>query len=139
MYIILEVISNGGSSSVPFAPPLQALLFVSERVTYVGTDWWLSVWTSAVNGSGVGVLPTNDLGAGLPAALPMENTHFYMKGYLIFCLTATVFVFGRLHFFASGIGRSTKTLFERLLRGTLGAPMSFFETTPLGRITNRFR
>jgi ABC-type bacteriocin/lantibiotic exporter with double-glycine peptidase domain len=68
----------------------------------------------------------------------MENTHFYMKGYLIFCLTATVFVFGRLHFFASGIGRSTKTLFERLLRGTLGAPMSFFETTPLGRITNRF-
>merc|ERR1711871_340836 len=51
----------------------QALLFIAERVSYVGTDWWLSVWTSSVNGT-----PINDLGLGLPPALPMENTRFYM-------------------------------------------------------------
>ena len=30
------------------------------------------------------------------------------------------------------------SLFRSLLRAVLYAPMSFFDTTPLGRITNRF-
>ncbi|ODQ63868.1 multidrug resistance-associated protein 1 [Nadsonia fulvescens var. elongata DSM 6958] len=34
--------------------------------------------------------------------------------------------------------RSAKLLYSRMLRAVVRAPMSFFETTPLGRITNRF-
>ncbi len=33
---------------------------------------------------------------------------------------------------------ASRGLFRALLRAVLHAPMAFFDTTPLGRITNRF-
>jgi ABC-type multidrug transport system fused ATPase/permease subunit len=38
----------------------------------------------------------------------------------------------------SGGSRCAKTLFEKMLASVLRAPVSYFETVPLGRILNRF-
>lgn len=34
--------------------------------------------------------------------------------------------------------RGSKTIFKNLLEVVMYAPMSFFDTTPIGRIVNRF-
>ena len=39
---------------------------------------------------------------------------------------------------ALGCLRAAKFLHEHMLRNILRSPMSFFDTTPLGRIVNRF-
>ena len=39
---------------------------------------------------------------------------------------------------AIGSLKASKTLHDGMLRNVLRSPMSFFDTTPLGRILNRF-
>ena len=52
--------------------------------------------------------------------------------------TAVLFVLGEAFAVAFGCFRASKVLHERILRAVMRAPMSFFDTTPLGRIMNRY-
>ena len=118
-----------------FFVPL-GLFFVAERTTYVGTDWWLSLWTDAANSTPSHVF--EDAGLHLPAAPDAEGQRFYAIRYAIFVLCAALFVVARLHWFAHGYVRTARKFFARLIVNSVKAPMVFFETTPLGRITNRY-
>ncbi|KAL8134639.1 hypothetical protein AgCh_009604 [Apium graveolens] len=57
--------------------------------------------------------------------------------YLVIGLTSTLFLFGRcLASVFSGL-QSSKSMFSQLLESLFRAPMSFYDSTPLGRILSR--
>ena len=133
------------------------LIFIGAQV---GTNLWLSAWTNdaPVNGS----IPLGDAqrwAAGYGGFI-------FFQGTMLVCLSYPVTVFHISHelhvtifriesfcfmkyvvgiiiwivLLASAIGTvaASRNLHNNLLDKILHAPMSFFDTTPLGRILNRF-
>ncbi|KAF9313900.1 hypothetical protein BG003_004712 [Podila horticola] len=95
------------------------LLFVAGQACQIGTNLWLKYWTSPDSvGNPVSML----LGvyAALILAFMVLNV---VVSYVVMVLAAI---------------RASTRLHERLLSTMLRLPMSFFDTTPLGRIVNRF-
>lgn len=80
-------------------------------------DLWLSWWTS-------------------------DNFHksqkFYMILYAVWGIAQGVFQFINGFFFSIAGANAAKVLHQRALQNIFRAPSSFFDTTPLGRIINRF-
>ena len=83
----------------------------------VGSGRWLAAWSENENGFSTGVY------VGVYAALGI--------GGLIMSLVSQ-------GAFAVGSVRASRKLHNQLLDAMIRAPMSFFDTTPLGRIQNRF-
>ncbi|KAG0019619.1 hypothetical protein BGZ82_011830, partial [Podila clonocystis] len=96
------------------------LLFVAGQACQIGTNLWLKYWTTPGSAAErpVGML------LGVYAAL--------ILGYMILNVIVSYVVM-----VLAAIRASTR-LHERLLSTMLRLPMSFFDTTPLGRIVNRF-
>ena len=55
----------------------------------------------------------------------------FASGQFIFILTGTISL-------ALAVVFASRTLHSRMLKNILRSPMSFFDTTPLGRVLNRF-
>ncbi|KAI1180948.1 P-loop containing nucleoside triphosphate hydrolase protein [Nemania sp. FL0916] len=83
----------------------------------IATSLWLSYWTADKFGYSQAVY------IGVYAALGTGQAIFLF----IFAIMLTIFG-----------TRASKALLKQAVTRTLRAPMSFFDTTPLGRITNRF-
>jgi len=81
--------------------------------------FWITLWTSDAN-------------------YERQSQFFYLVLYATFSLTAGIFVFFRSMFLARFGVRASKELHKGLLHTILHAPMSFFDTTPTGRILSRF-
>ncbi|KAG0044177.1 hypothetical protein BGZ83_010575 [Gryganskiella cystojenkinii] len=95
------------------------LMFFLGQACQIGTNVWLKYWTTdGAQKYSVGVF----LGvyAALIVAFMIMNV---VSGYVTMVLAAI---------------RASTRLHERLLTKMLRLPMSFFDTTPLGRIVNRF-
>lgn len=104
------------SGSVLFAPMVFLILVVSQGAN-ITTSLWLSWWTSNKFGFTMGQYIGAYAGLGVVQALMM----------FIFSVTLTT------------LGtRASKVMLQDAMTRVLRAPMSFFDTTPLGRITNRF-
>ncbi|KFY56160.1 hypothetical protein V496_06769 [Pseudogymnoascus sp. VKM F-4515 (FW-2607)] len=93
------------------------LFLVLSNGANIVTSLWLSWWTSDKFGFTSGVYIGVYAGLGVSQAL------------LMFSFAVSLTVFGTT---------SSKVMLNRAITRTLRAPMSFFDTTPLGRITNRF-
>ena len=113
------------------------LAFLTERLLFVGTDWWLSSWMSASQ-------PGRTTSFGLPSLNVTDSLqeqrdvrHFYASGYAILCASNILAVVLRTGMFAYLGVVAARVLFARMLHRIVSAPMSFFDTTPLGRILSR--
>eukprot|EP00026_Physarum_polycephalum_P000563 Phypoly_transcript_00564.p1 GENE.Phypoly_transcript_00564~~Phypoly_transcript_00564.p1 ORF type:complete len:1454 (+),score=273.03 Phypoly_transcript_00564:76-4437(+) len=93
--------------------------FAFDTTGRVLGDWWLSYWS--------------DQGE----AGEKRNT-FYLSVYLSALSFSILFVMVKTVLVARGALKAAKTLHDVMLVHVLHAPMSFFDTTPLGRILNRF-
>uniref|UniRef100_A0A8B9H596 ATP-binding cassette, sub-family C (CFTR/MRP), member 10 n=1 Tax=Astyanax mexicanus TaxID=7994 RepID=A0A8B9H596_ASTMX len=91
------------------------------------SDWWLSYWISNVKTNGSELV---SLMAG-----PLS---FYMTVYGSLAAANTVFTAARAFLFAYGAIHAATVIHKRLLSNVLKATVTFFDTTPLGRILNRF-
>ncbi|KAH9906969.1 ABC multidrug transporter-like protein [Xylariomycetidae sp. FL2044] len=104
------------SGSVLVAPLVIGLLVLSQGANIV-TSLWLSWWTAGKfpldQGSWIGIY------AGLGS----------LQAVFMFGFAVLISVFGT---------RASKVMLRRAMTRVLRTPMSFFDTTPLGRITNRF-
>ncbi|KAK5656320.1 hypothetical protein OQA88_4700 [Cercophora sp. LCS_1] len=97
--------------------PLVAFLLILAQGSNIVTSLWLSWWTSdkfsLSMGAYIGVY------AGLGA----------VQAILMFTFMVSLSIFGTT---------ASKAMLRAAMARVLRAPMSFFDTTPLGRITNRF-
>lgn len=104
------------SGSVLIAPFVIFLLIISQGAN-ITTSLWLSWWTSNKFGYSQGEY------IGVYAALGVA------QALLQFAFSVFLTVYGT---------KASKTMLQRAYERVLRAPMSFFDTTPLGRIINRF-
>lgn len=66
------------------------------------------------------------------------NVDYYIGIYIAICITYIIFDACRNMLIYWGSIRGARTLFDSLLDRIIHAPMRFFDTTPVGRILNRF-
>ncbi|XP_047433724.1 ATP-binding cassette sub-family C member 10 [Mugil cephalus] len=124
------------------------------------SDWWLSHWISELkntnastgtNGSSAALTSPHLLlfsPGGLVSPPPSEQTlpssdvnssvRFYLSVYGSIAAANTVFTALRAFLFAYGVVCAASAIHNRLLDRVLKATVTFFDTTPLGRILNRF-
>ena len=107
---------------------LLLLLFISwDKSVAVMTDYWLALWIDP---------SSSELGQLTPEK---DEFAFWIPIYIGGLLLAGFSVYWRSVFFNVGMGlRAARVLYARLASSILAAPMIFFETTPSGRILNRF-
>ncbi|KAJ8247521.1 hypothetical protein GJAV_G00247340 [Gymnothorax javanicus] len=112
------------------------LLVLSIFILQVGTtafsNWWLSYWFE--QGSGGTANSTED--SGNISLNP--DLGFYQ---LIYCITIVAMVLlsaAKAYFFTKVVLRASSKFHDKMFQRVLGSPMSFFDTTPIGRIVNRF-
>uniref|UniRef100_A0A8C3UX25 ABC-type glutathione-S-conjugate transporter n=1 Tax=Catharus ustulatus TaxID=91951 RepID=A0A8C3UX25_CATUS len=101
--------------------------YVGQNVAYVGSNLWLSDWTDDSVRYLNQTYPTHlrDLRIGVYGALGVA------QGESVFLLFATMLsVWGSM--------QASRIMHQQLLSNILRVPMSFFDTTPIGRIVNRF-
>eukprot|EP01100_Stratorugosa_tubuloviscum_P002782 TRINITY_DN165_c0_g2_i1.p1 TRINITY_DN165_c0_g2~~TRINITY_DN165_c0_g2_i1.p1 ORF type:complete len:1466 (-),score=614.85 TRINITY_DN165_c0_g2_i1:64-4461(-) len=97
-------------------------LYVLGQLSQVGTSLWLSYWSEQNSATGSN--------SNIPMFLGVYASLGVAQAILIIAQSLVVYI-------VCGI-KSSKYLHENLLHRTLRAPMSFFDTTPIGRIINRF-
>ncbi|NWQ62281.1 MRP7 protein, partial [Neopipo cinnamomea] len=124
------------------------------------SDWWLSYWISSISqtaNTSVMVcsasLPSPELLlfsiAGLVFPIQALDTtpvpsngsvdvNFYLIVYGSIAGANSVFTIFRAFLFAYGTLRAAAVIHNRLLQRVLKATVTFFDTTPTGRILNRF-
>ena len=79
-------------------------------------------------------LGVSDLGDSIQGKSDM----FYITGYSIIGLTYVLVSFLRSMLVYFGGLRASRVLFEKLLASVINAKLRFFDTTPIGRVMNRF-
>ncbi|CAN8095998.1 unnamed protein product [Discula destructiva] len=104
------------SGSILNGPLIFFLLVISQGANIL-TNLWLSWWTSDKYG-----LPMNTY-IGIYVGLGA------IQALLMFAFMVTLTIVGT---------SASKYMLKQAITRALRAPMSFFDTTPLGRITNRF-
>merc|ERR1712226_919147 len=62
----------------------------------------------------------------------------YLRVYLSLILVSFFATAIRSEWAVTGGGRATRNVFQSMLTSVLKAPISYFETVPMGRILNRF-
>lgn len=97
--------------------PLVFLLLVLSQGANIVTSLWLSFWTS------------NKFGYSEGAYIGAYAAFGFSQALFMFLFSFSVSVFGT---------EAGKKMLHNAITRVLRAPMSFFDTTPLGRITNRF-
>ncbi|KAF9207493.1 hypothetical protein BGZ49_000308 [Haplosporangium sp. Z 27] len=96
------------------------IIFILSQAIQIGTNLWLKYWTTVAGTGRHTIGEFLGVYAGLVIAYMIMNV---LSGYTAMVLAAI---------------RASNRLHDRLLTKILRLPMSFFDTTPLGRVVNRF-
>jgi ABC-type multidrug transport system fused ATPase/permease subunit len=116
-----------------FFVTIQIILMTCDRGSYVLIDWWLATWTTSA-GQSIIVFGHEfpNQSDGRSSQLP------YVVVYAIIVLFMLFFLFLRSQWAVLGGIRACRKFFSNMTYRVLHAPMSYFDTTPLGRVLNRF-
>ncbi|KFO10391.1 Canalicular multispecific organic anion transporter 1, partial [Balearica regulorum gibbericeps] len=102
-----------------------AMGYVGQYVAFVGTNLWLSAWT-------------NDAQHYLNQTYPVEQRDLRIGVFGALGVSQALFLLFATILSAQGAMRASRIMHQQLLSNILRVPMSFFDTTPTGRIVNRF-
>ena len=95
------------------------LLSFGSRAFLVGSRLWLAEWSSTSN-------------------ISYSKRDFYLGVYASLGCGQAITLVINLYVSVLGYIAASRLLHDKLLSTILRCPMSFFETTPMGRIVNRF-
>jgi ABC-type multidrug transport system fused ATPase/permease subunit len=115
IYIYYLKVMGVGLASVGFT------FYILFEAAYIGENIWLSTWSDD------------------PAAsLDIGVRNRYIGGYAGLGGLETMFLLAAILCLTVAFNRSSVRLHDKLLTNILRSPMAFFDTTPTGRIVNRF-
>jgi len=104
-----------------------------DRLFYVAVEWFLATWSEGAYN------PVTFVGVEFPAQIEGFSAQSqYLKWFFTINFVSISFTAIRSEFVVTGGVRATKNVFNTMLASVLRAPMSYFETVPMGRILNRF-
>nr|XP_056705401.1 ATP-binding cassette sub-family C member 5 isoform X2 [Euleptes europaea] len=120
--------------------PIAFLVIMALFVLNVGStafsNWWLSYWIKQGSGN-----TTLTLGNETVVSSSMKDNphmHYYAGIYALSMGVMLILKAVRGVAFVKGTLRASSRLHDELFRRILRSPMKFFDTTPSGRILNRF-
>eukprot|EP00741_Cyanophora_paradoxa_P003785 tig00000718_g3679.t1 len=116
------ILACGGTAAIA----MLLVLWTLSNIFRVGSDYWLAYWSA------------HETGHRVAPAGSQRGSSFYLSGYALFGLAVSIGILARSLQLTFACLRGARVLHDRMFQTVLRAPMSFFETTPLGRITNRF-
>uniref|UniRef100_A0A9J8CIG3 ATP-binding cassette sub-family C member 5 n=1 Tax=Cyprinus carpio carpio TaxID=630221 RepID=A0A9J8CIG3_CYPCA len=123
----------------PLAFVVNILLFLFTTGSIAFSNWWLSYWIR--QGSGFPFktiqIPTNAT-AGSDSMRLNPHIQYYSRVYVLSMGAALFLKMVRGLVFVKCTVRAASVLHDKLFKTLLLSPMRFFDTTPLGRILNRF-
>ncbi|KAK2913918.1 hypothetical protein Q8A67_002317 [Cirrhinus molitorella] len=108
------------------------LLFILLVGSTVFSSWWLSYWlnqgsgNSSISNSSIGNISEN------------PDLPFYQMIYGIIIVVMVLLSIAKGYTFTKVTLRASSKLHDTMFKRILGSPMSFFDTTPTGRLVNRF-
>ncbi|KAF9134866.1 hypothetical protein BGW39_005581 [Mortierella sp. 14UC] len=141
-------------------------IFFLREIVDIGQNAWLAVWANKMaentgafvirtfnavtpapltqsfyaafasrDGSEYGIMTMNVFGKGTPETVSVD---YYLGIYVL--LSVCAMILGCLNFYYVVMGglAASRVLHERLLKSITRAKVRFFDTTPMGRIVNRF-
>mmetsp|Transcript_6250 Transcript_6250/g.18862 ORF Transcript_6250/g.18862 Transcript_6250/m.18862 type:complete len:1282 (+) Transcript_6250:91-3936(+) len=116
--VYMEYFNAVGYGFIVFYVAMSLLVMGS----LISVDGWLSKWTGTVIASGSSL---------------QGNSRFVII-YIVLAIVSAVLTFGRQVMVVFAVLRAGRKLHDRMLRALLRSPVSFFDSTPIGRIINRF-
>ncbi|XP_005091940.1 canalicular multispecific organic anion transporter 2 [Aplysia californica] len=119
---ILKAFGYLPASTIPFF----LVVFIGFNV---GTGIWLSKWTDDP-------YLRNETNVG--TARYMDDTYYYLGLYIFFSLMQIVGNSAYILVLVIQFVNASRRMHNKMLKTILHQPMAFFDTTPLGRVLNRF-
>ncbi|KAG0227715.1 hypothetical protein BGW41_003704 [Actinomortierella wolfii] len=102
------------------------IMFCITQACHIATNLWLKYWINRASEDKEAGKPGNSVGFYLIVYALMVAVFLVLNVAINYVAQVLVFL------------RAAIVIHEKLLRRVLRLPMSFFDTTPLGRIINRF-
>ncbi|XP_067676618.1 multidrug resistance-associated protein 1-like isoform X2 [Haliotis asinina] len=109
---------------------LAMSMYVLYEAFQVSGQIWLSRWTDDVTLGNTSLLPNS--------TERRQRNDYYMGIYGLFGALQGLFVLGYAFLIHIRSVYASRILHHKMLTNVLRVPMSFFDTTPIGRIVNRF-
>lgn len=100
-----------------YIPLVVLIVFTGDAGMSVLSNWWLTYWSEADSG---------------------RSQNYYLLMYALINFGVAVVNMIRSLFLAFVALTASRKMFNDMLACVLHAPMSFFDTTPVGRLVNRF-
>ncbi|KAI9317309.1 P-loop containing nucleoside triphosphate hydrolase protein [Dichotomocladium elegans] len=118
---------------------LILVMFGLAQASFFGQDYWLKVWASEYYNE---LYPTIQSTQSLHQhkTVLTEQTHakFYLLIYIILSVVPILISTGRAFIVYAGSLTASRRLHDQMLDRILNGKARFFDTTPVGRIINRF-
>lgn len=113
---------------------LVVLLFTLLVGSTAFSNWWLSYWLDQGSGNNSSSNATSNSGN----ISENPDLPFYQMVYGVIIIAMIVLSILKGYTFTKVTLRSSSKLHDTMFKRILGSPMSFFDTTPTGRLVNRF-
>lgn len=119
---------------------LAILVFLASEVTFLFNDYWLSIWSTAKQRVTAANLPNPDCASTNASygGTDCKTMGYYVGVYSGLAVLFYVLVIWRSLSLVAVQMNTSRYYHAEMLIAVLKSPMAFFETTPAGRILNRF-
>ncbi|XP_075939249.1 ATP-binding cassette sub-family C member 12-like [Anarhichas minor] len=118
-----------GGYIVSFLTFLNLVLMIG---TTAFSNWWLSIWLGQGDGS------SNNTTSNQGDISQNPHLHFYQSIYGLLVVVMVTLAVTKCFFYTWVTLNAATKLHDTMFKKIFSSPMSFFDTTPTGRILNRF-